>query len=319
MTTSLGSPQRSYLPVIDRPLDNTALQAYMACPREYWLSMVEHRRPKGKSAPLVFGSAWHKALEIHYRSGGNRDLVYMAVEAAWEGHDAADDYRTLNRVLMEYDKYVKHYGPPDKEDAKTVGAGADAIVEMSTNAQGDELLHPWAGKLDRVIELGGLYYIEDHKTTSRFDKNYFRQFELSNQMMGYTYLGKQLLPNLNIVGVRINLLHVLTEKSAFHRQLFTFSPPQIQEWAQNTNRWMRRLADDYIEASRDWDLAQEFGQDRGEISPPSFPGHYGDNGCSRKFGMCSYHGVCSSSPKVRRSVLEREFEINPWNPLEADE
>lgn len=315
--TTVAPIQRSYLPVIDRPLDNTALQAYMRCPREYWMSMVLHRRPKGKSAPLVFGTAWHKALEIHYRSNGNRDLVHLAVAQAWEGHDAADDYRTLNRVLLEYDKYVKHYGPPGREDAKTLGSGADAVVEMSTNAQGDDLLHPWAGKIDRIIELNGLYYIEDHKTTSRFDKNYFRQFDLSNQMMGYTYLGKQILPNLNIVGVRINLLHVLTEKSAFHRQLFTFSPPQIKEWTVNSNHWMARLARDYEQVKAD--IEAGLYDPAVDLAPPSFPGHYGDDGCSRKFGMCAYHPVCSSSPKIRKDVLEREFDINPWNPLEADE
>ena len=314
MTTAVL--ERSYLPVIDRPLDNTAMSVFMTCPREYYFSMILNRRGKAKSAPLHFGAVWHKALEMHYRSEGDRNLVLMAVEEAWEtGHDAADDYRTMARVILEYDKYVKQYGSPKDEAingfGKTVGVGADSLVELSTNAKGDSLLHPWAGKMDRVIEKDGLFYIEDHKTTSRFDKNYFRQFDLSNQMMGYTYLARQLFPTLNIAGVRINLLHVLTEKSAFHRQSFMFNPAQIEEWAQNTNYWMRRLA---------WEYEQLHKAEIVNALPVgAFPGHYGDNGCSRKFGMCGYHPVCSSSPRARQHVLESEYEVNPWNPLEADE
>lgn len=315
MTATSAALERSYLPVIDRPLDNTAMTVFMTCPREYFFSMILHRRSKGVSIPLHFGATWHKILEMHYRSGGDKTLALMAGEVAWAGHDATGDYRTLDRAFLDYERYVKEHGLPEDEaragKGKTVGVGADALVELSTNAQGDELLHPWAGKMDRIIDLNGSYYIEDHKTTSRFDKNYFRQFELSNQMMGYTYLGRQLFPSLNIVGVRINLLHVLTEKSAFHRQLFTFNPSQIQEWAQNNNQWMRRLAWEY-------DQLQQHGVANG-VPVAAFPGHYGDNGCSRKFGMCGYHPVCSSSPRARQHVLESDYDILPWNPLEADE
>ena len=41
------------------------------------------------------------------------------------------------------------------------------------------------------------------------------------------------------------------------------------------------------------------------------------NACDGKYGMCQYAGVCSVSPRLREKVLETEFELNPWNPLEA--
>jgi hypothetical protein len=305
---------RSFLPIIDRPLDNTAMTAYMTCPREYYYGMILHRRSKGKSPALVFGSAWHKAMEVHYKSGGDRDLVRYAVQQSWEGHDSADDYRTLPRVLLDYDRYVKQYGEdPSKEEGKTLGTVGEWMVELATNAQGDDLLHPWAGKLDRIVQIQGLNYVEDHKTTSRLDKHYFRQFELSNQMMGYNYLGNTLLPSAKIVGVRINLSHVLTEKTAFVRKLITFTPSQIKDWTANINRWMTRLAGDYETAK----LATYEDIVRGKSG--AFPLHFGDNGCSRKFGICGYHPVCSASPQLRQHTLESEFIIKPWNPLEEDD
>ena len=301
----MTAPSRSFLPVIDRPIDNTAMSCYLACPREYHYSMVQHRRGNGRSPALVFGSAWHKALETHYRTGGNRDAVIYETTMAWEGHDSPDDYRTLDRVLLDYDRYVKKYGLPDGPDdeGKTVGYPGNPLVEIATEASVNGLLHPWTGKLDRIISLGGLIYVEDYKTTSRLDKHYFRQFDLSNQMMGYTMLGKALLPSYNVVGVRVNVAHVLTKTTEFYREIFPYSPSRIEEWVRNMNTWMKRLAHDYeMLAAGDED---------------AFPGHYGDNGCSRKFGMCQYHPVCGASPRLRQAMLDREYEINVWNPLEG--
>lgn len=303
----------SQLPVINRPLDNTALQAYLACPREYFLAMIQHMRSSGRSPALVFGSAWHKALETHYKSGGDRDLVQLATQLSWEGHDSADDYRTLKRVLLDYDKYSKKFLQDDI--ASTVGWPDHPIIEVSTNAMGSSLLHPWAGKIDRIVEVGGLLYVEDHKTTSRLDKNYFTQFKLSYQMKGYTYLAQQLLPGEKIVGVRINLSHVLTAKTEFHRQLFTFSKGEIDEWTKVTNAWMSRLGRD-IET---YNEAIARGLDSWDAINLAFPAHFGDNGCSRKFGMCQYHQACSVGTRIRDQMLERDFEIRPWNPLEADD
>lgn len=297
--------ERTMLPVIDRPLDNTAMTAYSTCPREYMFGMVEHRRGEGRAPALVYGAAWHVAMAVHYRTGGDRDRVIRAVFSKWEGHDSPDDYRTMERVILDYDKYVEFYGPPGgaKDAGRTIGD--PPLVEVPTNALANGLLHPWAGKLDRFIDLGGLVYIEDHKTTSRLDKHYFSQYELSRQMKGYQFLAQQVMPGRIVVGVRINLAHVLTKSTAFHRREFTFSPDVIAEWVRNENAWMKRLA-------RDYELLAAGDED-------AFPGHYGDNGCSRKFGMCGYHKVCQATPKARRAILERDYPINPWNPLEADD
>jgi hypothetical protein len=301
----MTASSRSFLPVIDRPIDNTAMNAYLACPREFHFGYVLHRRGRGRSPALVYGSSWHKAMEWHYKTGGDRNRVIYETTMAWEGHDDPTDYRTLDRCLLDYDRYRDKFGIPGShaDEGTTIGYPEEPLVELATNASALGILHPWAGKLDRIIDLGGLAYVEDHKTTSRLDKNYFRQFDLSNQMMGYTVLGKALFPQLNVVGVRINLAHVLTGKTEFHRELFTFSPSRLEEWTSNMNVWLKRLAKDY-EMLKAGD-------------PDAFPGHYGDNGCSRKFGMCGYHPVCSASPRLRQGVLERDYEINVWNPLEG--
>lgn len=309
-------PWQKGLQMLNRPLDNTALSAYLACPREFLFSMVMHRRSGGKSAALTFGSGWHHALEAHYKSGGDREVVHYFVRKKWEDHGSPDDHRTLERVLLDYDKYLKKYDGRDGNDVgATVGFPENPLVEIATNAQGDALVHPWAVKIDRIVKIGGLYYAEDHKTTSRLDRNYFKQFELSYQMMGYTYVAQQLFPDIKIQGVRINLSHVLKDKSEFYRELFPYSPAQIKVWTATTNAWLRQLGD----ATYRYYSALESGGDPYNAIVEAFPAHFGDNGCSRKFGLCQYHPVCSAGPAIQLRLLEREYDVVPWNPLEVDD
>lgn len=310
---------RPGLPVIQRPIDNTAMSAFSRCPREYFFSMFQHRRSGRLSPSLAFGRIWHKILETHYRTDGDKHAVVAAALDHWEEpyqpDPAKPDYRSLERSVIEYDKYVSQYGLPLKEVGKTVFFHGQPLIELPASALAGELIHPWAVKIDRVIEIDGLYWIEDHKTTSRFDKHYFSQYLLSNQMMGYAYQAQHLLPDIKIQGVRINLLHVLTSTSNFKREPIPFSREKLQHWARNTNAWIRRLAS----AQEAYNSLLEEGMTIDEARDLAFPGHFGDDGCSRKFGLCGYFEVCSASPLLRSKMLTRNFpEQHPWNPLNID-
>jgi hypothetical protein len=312
--TSSSLPVLQGLPGIDRPLDNTALQAYMACPREYYFAMMLHRRGGGLSPSLALGKAWHTAMEWRYKGADNQTVEYM-VRSSWEPHGAEGDYRTLDRLLLDYKRYCDKWGAtPSLEQGHTLGFPDEPMVEIATDSMGAGLLHPWAGKIDRIIELGGLYYVEDHKTTSRLDKNFYSAFELSNQMMGYTYLAQQLMPSQRIAGVRINVYHCTKTLTTFERQLFTYTREQIDEWVSNTNAWMKRLSRD----SLTWTYPS--------VDPilPGHPdfeyplGHFGDNGCARKYGLCQYHRVCSVATPFRHRVLE-EYPVERWDPLNVED
>jgi hypothetical protein len=287
------------LPVIDRPLDNTAMSLFMRCPRKYDFAMRRHRRGSGNtnSPALAYGSAWHTMMELHYKFGGDSDIVYMGLEKHWQDHGKLDDHRTKERAWLEYQKYVEKYGPPDQEEAKTVGFPDNPLVEISANVTWDGAPHAYAGKIDRIIELQGQYYVEDHKTTSRMGDYYFKQFELSNQMMGYVWIARKLIPGIKIAGVRINAHCVLKRESKFARNVISFSDDRLEEWAENYADWIARLQHCYAE--------------------DNFPGNYSE--CDGKYRICEYATVCSMPPRLRERVLESEFEINPWNPLDATE
>lgn len=304
------SNQHGYSSVIGRAIDNTALATYMTCPKKFEYAMLMHRRGEGLPSPaLAYGTAWHKALEVHYKLGGgpadrerNRDAVRTRVTLLGVESDRVDDYRTLDRLLLEYDKYVARWGMPLQEDAQTVGWPEQPLVEIATEVTWPGARHPYAGKIDRIVKAQGLFFVEDHKTTSRWSSNYFRQFELKNQMIGYAFIG-QLLTGIPISGVRINAHVCRKSDSQFERQTISFSQDRLEEWARNYNAWITRIENDVLVQPTLGDMA--------------FIRNF--DACDGKYAMCSYAGVCSSSPQIRHKVLEQDFAEIPWNPLEAED
>ena len=45
-------------------IDHSSLAMFKECPRKYYYAIVKGYRPKTAAAPLVFGSAYHDALEF---------------------------------------------------------------------------------------------------------------------------------------------------------------------------------------------------------------------------------------------------------------
>jgi hypothetical protein len=304
-------------PSIPRSIDNTALDAYMSCPRKFYYGMVAHRRGRvGMTLPppLAYGTTWHAIMEAHYKTGGDIGAVTDAAFLSWRPHNQPEDHRTLERCIMEYGKFLQRYGDHDQETKAwglTIGYPDSPVVELPAEIWWPGAAHPYTGKIDRIYENQGLYYVEDHKTTSALGPTYFRQFDPSNQMMGYAWLAQK-LTGLPIAGVRINAHAVLKGSSKFERQTIMFSPERLEEWAANLNEWIERIASSFV--------------DLNPAGPPvvhddallrAFPHNF--NACAGKYGQCIYTDVCTMPLRSRGRVLENDFELHPWNPLNPDE
>lgn len=315
-----AAPPR-YSTLIGRPIDNTALSAYMRCPSEYHKSMVLHRRNDGIPSPsLGFGGTWHKALETHYKAAecSEADLIDQVITESsvhWVDHQIPDDYRTLDRLHLEYKKYLRKYGLPWREEFKTFGWFLNPLVEISGEIDLGAR-HPYAFKIDRIGKIQSQNFIEDHKTTSRFDKNYFRQYELDNQMMGYA-ASAELITGVTITGVRINLAVIHKNDSEFVQRTVSFSRPRLDDWKRNLDVWFGKI-ENSMEKLREYSVIA--GGDAVAIQnkiDEAFPMNlWACNG--RKYGSCQYVGVCSMPPHLRQRSLEDDFAVMPWNPLEAD-
>lgn len=313
-------------PWIPRPIDNTALADYMACPRKYFYGMVLNRRRSGATAPpLAFGTSWHAALEAHYKTGGNEAAVQLAILNSWQQHDRPDDHRTVERVLSCYHQYLDHWGDhatDTSRNGRTVGFPENPMVEIPVEIAWPGGAHPYTGKIDRIIEINGLYYVEDHKTTSQLGAQYFQQYDPNNQMMGYAWLAQK-LTGLRIAGVRINALGVLKTQTKLAREIVSYSKERLEEWGRNYNAWVYRLEDSYkimdpevygLGAPKepgdpDYSMTEE------EAMLVAWPHNF--MACSAKYGMCQYASLCSFQPARRGYVLETEFQQKEWDPMEV--
>lgn len=300
--------------LLPRPLDNTALDAYMTCPRKYYYGMVLHRRSRGSLSPaLAYGTTWHAIMEAHYKTGGDTKAVVEAAVASWKPHENPDDHRTLERCVSEYGKYLEKWGDYDAEAVnwgETVGYPTSPVIECPAEAWWPGALHPYTGKIDRIFTHQGLYYVEDHKTTSAMGASYFRQFDPSNQMMGYAWLA-QLYSGLPIAGVRINAHAVLKGSSKFERQTIMYSQERLEEWARNLNVWVKRIDFSYKVAQNERDIGLV---DNDEADLRAFPHNF--QACAGKYGQCTYTDVCTMPARIRGRILEDAFDERPWNPLD---
>lgn len=290
----------------------------MRCPSEFEKGMRQHRRSSGLKLSLHYGATWHTTMETHYKSPecGEKELIekceFEAIEK-WGAATFADDIRTLPRLLMDYKKYLRINGLPWREERKTVGWPASPAVELNGEVAVPGARHPYAYKIDRMVTTQKQYLIEDHKSTTRFEKNFFSQFELDNQMMGYAVSG-QLITGVPVAGVRINAYVIHKNETNFESRTIPYSQVRLADWVRNYDQWLgtiearilyyRRLITDGWEMQAAADAA----------FPMNLWSCHG-----RKYGSCPYIGVCSMPPELRKRVLETDFEQVPWNPLEAED
>lgn len=305
-------PSNQYSHLIGRTIDNTALAAYMTCPRKYYYSMVLHRRKSGLPSPsLCYGSGWHKALETAYKSAPMTreeliDEVRGAVGRSWTGSTDPNDYRTFDRCIVEFEHYLDKYGLPWLEPAHTVGWPDTPLVEIAVELPIPGARHPYTGKLDHIIEANGQFLIEDHKTASQMRSDYFKGFELDNQMIGYAVLA-ELVTGLPIAGVRINAHFIRKSDSVFERRTIQFTQERLKAWSKNYDYWLAR-----IELSRQM-MIDGYDEYRAQAWPQAF------SACAGKYGMCTYAEVCAMPPRLQTATLEAYYDELPWNPLEAED
>lgn len=304
LNPSPGEPQ--YSPLIGRVMDNTAMKDYKRCPKLFDYTMRQSRRGRGMLSPaLAYGSGWHHVMEYFYKSPavGYSELVdgmtdYVAER--WKPSSDPSDYRTFNRCMVEAEKYLKKWGMPWEDDLQTVGWPDTPLVEITIELPIPGARHPYAGKLDRIGTKSGQLLAEDHKTASQFRSDYFRQWETDDQMVGYDTLAG-IITGQAIGGVRINLHVIRKSDSEFERRTIPFSPKRKEHWRRNYDYWLSK-----IEAET---LAEQAGE-------PAWEQNY--SACAGKYGMCSYHEVCTADPDRRQYILEQDFDVQNWNPLEAD-
>lgn len=147
----------------------------------------------GISFPLVFGSVIHKALEEKYNPTLSRDPVEVFLtewrlaeldvqeknSAFFEAYEEEFvSHREMGISMMEYYKIYS-----DKHDNfRVVHTEYDFTVPLFDNVV-------YKGRMDAIVQdlETGRYGIIDHKTTSRFDEEYYLKLDMDEQCTSYLW------------------------------------------------------------------------------------------------------------------------------------
>lgn len=284
--------------------DSTSLVDFMTCPRRYQFHMIEGWVPAKRPPTLHFGIAFHEGLAGYYQAKVDGQSHNKAIAAglrrawaAWGDYQSDDNCRTkftLSRGLIWYaDRYVE-----DPAETVVMKDGT-AAVELSFrttlpmhNPDGGQYMV--CGHLDRVVKVGDVFRVSDAKTTKTTISDYYlRMYDLDVQMDLYDFAGRIVLMD-EISGIMLDVMQTAVNFSRFQRAFTDRKPGQREEWMDEILFWIEQAE---ICAINEYWPANK-------------------TSCS-KFGGCRFREVCTKEPCSRKVVLESDFKVERWNPLQS--
>lgn len=312
--------------------DSTSIKLAETCLRKYYYKLIIGWQPERKSVHLLFGGWYASALESYYKyvaDGMSSDdalaeVVHEALVETWVFPDCSScngdiaeaggicpsckgdgkleeggtpwvsDHNTKTRenLIRTIVWYIDQFG--DDDSCKTVIlSNSKPAVEHSFRLEVDNGII-LSGHLDRLVEYGGLPYIQDQKTTqSTISGRYFESYNPDTQMSLYTFAGKAIF-GLPIKGIMIDAAQIAVGFTRFERG-FTFrSEDQLDEWYDHSMY--------HIERARQATRNNYF-----PLNPSS---------CNN-YGGCEFRHICSKAPSVREQFLKGDFvKGKRWDPLE---
>lgn len=294
------------------------------CMRKAKYALVEGWRAGDEAAATVFGSAFHRALEIFYCGPVEKryvpdldDLLRMSFGHKIEGEDTdfilrsargfieraavlaplpENDKRSIQNGVWILQQYMKTY----KEDpyvAYTDDRGP--FVERTFSHpiyQDDECVIETFGTIDfafRDIRTNEII-VGDHKTTSSLgwgDQSYFDREKPNHQYSGYL-LGCQKVYGIgssnfmvNVIEVKAKPVRATSKGVSFPRQITTRTEEDFAEYIQSVTYYVKQYLDSLRTGA--WPL-----------------GHVGS--CN-SYGKCTYKEVCAAPSSLRENILTSKF------------
>jgi hypothetical protein len=309
-------------------IDNSTLEYFQSCARAAKFYCVD-RRQGVPTAALTFGGAIHLGLETLYAKGFDAlpeaidrcvkylsDITFRDPEE-WRTPAIAED--TLRKYAAKYGademlKPILHNGKPFIEKPFSLVIGEMALgarmaytYSQLTDVESDDTLFInkltilWSGRIDIAATYGDDYvYVVDHKTSSIGGPQFFADFMLSQQMVGYNWALRQMLPEYHINGTVVNaIIQRKPTKTGraldFERQTYFHTQWHVDEWHTDINQHIEHFVYSLVTGK--------------------FP--KSTKWCFGKFGKCKYHDVCTLPPQQRHIMLASpEYTNVTWSPLD---
>jgi len=328
---------------VSPPLETMSKQTYYfdataarttSCGLKTLLAVVFGYRAKQNSADIEFGSAFHKFRKI-MRETGNMQPAMAAALKHMEDHKNCFVKKNKQKLMTK--QYLmkvcldwwEHYNPdsfkvlrvdPDTLELGTGDVGKPIFLEIKFDLpfyEDDNIKIVLCGTIDEIGKFhNGPYAIADAKTTGSYDaKDFFKDFELSSQLMMYSWVIREYRrrfpdnPLCQIkfdIGVFIDGIFLGSEEegAAFHRsQALFFSDDQLDEYEAIKKKEIFKLINNIKNL-------------------PTMPPREGmfNGSCQGKYGRCDYFNYCASNdPVVKELTLKHQLKQVPYEPLKFGE
>lgn len=310
-------------------IDWSTLESFLSCDRASEWKLVYGRTSKSRSA-LTYGAAIHAGLEVAARLVGkesSEQVIRQAIAATEipfsESPPEIGEWRNFQSAAETVEAYIKHYSGEhmtvlSHEENPLIEVGfklplgeleIDSTIQYPENlivqsAQSPEhfyigkLTVNWTGIIDKVVSIHDKIWVLDHKTTSMFGSDYFDDFELSTQPIGYQWAMERILQK-PVDGYIIDCL--VTRKKTktgtereFHRHFYPREQWKLDEWPKNT----LELVSDFVH-----NLVRGY-----------FPQK--TTHCRGKYGKCQYFDTCNFKPSQRLLYLNSDaYQPFTWSPI----
>lgn len=308
-----------------RLYDNTRLSDFKRCPRLFFFRHVLGWVPKGTKVPLVFGGAWHSAMEVVWGTITRQQDIsaetltkaaYAAFLEHWEreGMPANMSYeqikelspRTPGKAFEMIAAYVADRRSRFS-DFEIIAIEQPFMVPLDPNDP--ELFY--VGKIDKIVRYQGKKVLGiEHKTTTAYSKSnsfkslFLDSFSPNSQVDGYQYALHMLYPG-EAGGVWVDAALVHKEEEAFKFIPVEKQLRYLDSWLWDTREWIKAVEGQKAELCL---------TDSSDPYMRAFPKN--TNSCWDFMSACAYHHLCKAWPNPLGRDMPEEYEHRKWDPLE---
>lgn len=299
-------------------LDNTLRMCFMECRRKFYLQHVLHIRSLFGSTALRYGSTWHAGMEAFYghiqqhgwtRDGKAVEAAFAGMKREWDEISSKErfylDYRTLENCFLSFTQYLAAF-TADEGMLKVIATERPFKIHMELENKEEEKLFPglqpfhFTGKVDMEIELNGMRWIDEHKTTGQAIDEQARRLNRSAQVMGYTYATVRRSEDRKTApeGALITLHHLSCRKSTAKGREGEYGNPKIE-----FKRVPQIFNDNDIHQWRMSLLSTAFDIQR-ERERNLWPMNH--DSCYN-YGKCPYLSICESSNSIEKLRIDPDL------------
>jgi hypothetical protein len=303
--------------------DATKIQALMKCRRKYFFEYVLGWRPDTPSVHLIWGSAWHRVMEVLYEKGFSSEVAaeaFKSFEAEYRETfpptwDDGNKPKVPFNALRAIPQYMHHYSR-DEDEFEVLHIEVAGTVAVSTTKS----LH---FKTDTIMRnQDGKVLSMEHKTSKSFNHSWANQWRQKFQVGTYNHVLNSMYDPDEVYGVLINGFFVSNppqmkkngepyanaKDNEFHRVPVRMNMDSMNAWLNDAMYYIEETENEFQKLS---ETKEE------DAIMKAFPRNR--EACA-DFGTCPFLDYCCSwhNPIQHAEEPPLGYHVEHWDPSKRD-